>query len=528
MFYCCCRFSGNVEIGQRLREWPDFAVSAWINSLLPVQIAPANAPCCSLLYIFPEGQNLKKISTSVVGYLCICIAVIVSLVGCTEEQQKLQPEASSTKNAVVATSTLLATIADNESPDAPTAQSKHADMPQAEKQPGLFNIVMNPFGKGVAYIATVGNRVRVVHNGKPGKLYDEVESYTLTVSPDGQRVAYGARTGDRWAPVVDGREEGLFVERGRLAFSPDSRHVAYEAKFGNLWYLFVDEKKNDGAIQYFDQFYFSSDSNKVMRREVTADENAFRLIVSDLAFKKEIATTIHNPAAVIVSPDKTTIAAIRKTEGKQKLIKFSFNQPDVFKEGALYDEIRNPVFSQDSKALAYLAKKGADDYLVLNGKAERIPKGEYPWPPVIRPDNKGVGLIIVGQKGAFLHQAFLNDGSQGSPYKECANLTYSRDGKHLAYVAIKNEKFTIVVNGKEGPFFDRTISPQFSPDGEFLVYRARQDGKRFVVVADVNGTIIRQHPGYERVFETAFTEDGKSVAYGAKDGKQLWWKVEKL
>jgi len=30
------------------------------------------------------------------------------------------------------------------------------------------------------------------------------------------------------------------------------------------------------------------------------------------------------------------------------------------------------------------------------------------------------------------------------------------------------------------------------------------------------------------VFETTFTEDGKSVAYGVKDGNQLSWKVEKL
>jgi hypothetical protein len=30
------------------------------------------------------------------------------------------------------------------------------------------------------------------------------------------------------------------------------------------------------------------------------------------------------------------------------------------------------------------------------------------------------------------------------------------------------------------------------------------------------------------VFTTGFTDDGKSVAYGVKEGNKLVWKVEKL
>jgi len=87
----------------------------------------------------------------------------------------------------------------------------------------------------------------------------------------------------------------------------------------------------------------------------------------------------------------------------------------------------------------------------------------------------------------------------------------------------------IVSNGKEGPGYDRVISPQFSPDGKYLIYRARQDGKRFIVVADAaTGKVVREHSRNERVFEPTFTPDGKSVAYGAMNGKQLWWKVENL
>ena len=50
----------------------------------------------------------------------------------------------------------------------------------------------------------------------------------------------------------------------------------------------------------------------------------------------------------------------------------------------------------------------------------------------------------------------------------------------------------------------------------------------FFVVADASGKTIRQHPAYGQVLQPVFTADGKSVAYGVKDGNRLIWIVEKL
>jgi hypothetical protein len=49
-----------------------------------------------------------------------------------------------------------------------------------------------------------------------------------------------------------------------------------------------------------------------------------------------------------------------------------------------------------------------------------------------------------------------------------------------------------------------------------------------VVVADSSARTIKTHPIYEQVFDVQFTADGKSVAYGVKDGQKLIWKVERL
>jgi Tol biopolymer transport system component len=139
-----------------------------------------------------------------------------------------------------------------------------------------------------------------------------------------------------------------------------------------------------------------------------------------------------------------------------------------------------------------------------------------------------VGVLLTSQNRFFLHQSFFNSTKKGKKYDEAADLAYSKDARHYVYAARKGENWFVVVNGKEGPAFDRVVTPVFSPDSRYLIYRARKDGKRFVVVADTGGKTIKQHPAYEQVFQTLITADGKSIAYGVKDGKKLIWKVEKL
>jgi len=461
----------------------------------------------------------------------LCAVVFITCLqiysfGCKNNDTSQAPT-TPVSNKVLAVPTLLATLADSEKPDTPADDVKHSSTPSPEKPPAQFIMEVSNHGRGFAYIARVDDGVHVVHNSKVGKSYREIAATTLTLSPDGQRVAYCAKEADKWVIVDNDQEYGPFDDKGPPVFSPDSRHIAYEAKIGDYWYVYVDNKKSEWAVSYYDRPAFSNDSNRVLRIENTKDGAAYRLAVSDRTFKKQTARQVKSPELVI-SPDRSRIAAVDKSDNLMRVVDFTFNDPSKMQEGPLYKSISNISFSKDGSVLVYIAKKDGKTYLVMNGKEEQIPEGEYPWAPVVKPDSKGIGIIVVGLNGAYFHQAFSNNKTRENLYKECADLTFSNDGLSHAYVAIKDEKFLIVTNGKEGPTFDRVISPQFSPDGKFLVYRARQDGKRFVVVADATGRIIRQHPGYERVFETTFTEDGKSVAYGVKDGNQLWWKVEKL
>lgn len=468
-------------------------------------------------------------------HTAICLSLTVSLAACSKSNDKraTNSAALSGKIDVITVSTLLATIADNEKPADKKADDKHSKNPEILQQQNSrrdssdIHIEMVRNGRGNAYIASVNGKVHVVHNGTAGAFYDDVDPYTLAISPDGQRVAYGVISGDKRVMVIDGVESGYFDDLGPPIFSPDSKVVAFEGKSANQWYIHAGKHRSAAADSYNDKPAFSPDSKQIVFYENASKNRKARLVISDLSFTKPIYKDVYG--ATLFSNDNSRVALVQEAGDKKKLVQFSLTQPEVVTEGPLYDVISERSFSSDGSVVAYIAKKGDISYIVSNGREERLPAGSYPWPPVINPDKKTVGVAVAAHDGAYFYQAFLKKTPPAGRYKEIADIAYSADGRQYTYVAIKNERFHIVLNGKDGPSFDRVISPMFSPDGRYLVYRARQSGTRFVVVVDtLSGNIIKKHPGYERVFETVFTPDGKSVAYGVVDKKQIMWKVEKL
>ena len=88
--------------------------------------------------------------------------------------------------------------------------------------------LFSPVGEHLVYFAVRDGRQFVVLSGVEGKAYDQV--YGLEFSPDDTRVAYVAKRGERELVVVDGVEHEAFdwID-SRLIFSPDGRRLAYSA-----------------------------------------------------------------------------------------------------------------------------------------------------------------------------------------------------------------------------------------------------------------------------------------------------------
>ncbi len=456
--------------------------------------------------------------------IIVGIVIILALFGCSREREKLVTTSPSGVNEIATATTVLASIADDERP--PQAIGGHEATTAAENAPSSFEIIFSRSGRGVAYTVEKRGKFYVVHNNTRGKEYDAVG--TIVISPDGRRIAYVALVDGKSRMVLDGREGSRYDTLLTPIFSPDSQHVAYQAKEGSKWYMVVDITPNAGTTASYTTPDFSSDSTLIAYVEAAASNSEMRLIISDLKFSRQSIKRSIGDLLFVTNRDKTRIAAAQVVDKKLRIIDFSFAKPDVVHEGPLYDVIEKLVVGDDGELVSYCALKDGKRLLLLNDREESLPKGLLPELPVIRPDKKGVGLLLGSEKRISLHQFFYNASEKGKKYDEAANLTYSRDGRFYAYAARNGENWFVVVNGKEGPVFDKVVAPVFSPDGKRLVYRARKDNKRFLVVADTDGKMIKQQPAYEQVFQPVFTSDGLSVAYGVKDGKKLTWKVEKL
>lgn len=381
-------------------------------------------------------------------------------------------------------------------------------------------------GGGVAFTFKAGAQICVVHNNRSGSQHEGIGS--LTLSPNGSRVAYSATDNGTWRVVVDGRPGEQYDMVEGEQFSPDGKHYLYQGMKGNQWQLIVDGRIGATANKRIREYGFTGDSAHVVYIAQDEEGRKGRLIVTDLDFKTE-RTIAADVVSVYFNSDKSAVAAVVKSgTNREHVIRFTLTRPDDIKRGAEYDRVLNIAQTSNDAELAYFGERKGKMYCVLNDHEEPVPVGIKPGATVINPTGKSVGALLTLNNTAYLYEMSNNSSNKGQRYDEAEWLVYRPDGTVSAFTARKEKVWFVVTNGAEGPAFDRVVSPKFSPDGKYLVYRARKDGKRFVVVADAAGNVLRQHPEYEQVFDLQFTADGKSVAYGVKDGKYLAWKVEPL
>jgi len=381
-------------------------------------------------------------------------------------------------------------------------------------------------GGAVAWIAGSGAESRVVHNGRPGPGYRSIG--LLALSSDGRRLAYSALGADgKWRVVVDGVERGPFAMTGPLGFSPDGAHVAYTVKDGAGWHHVVDGVQARAAGPWL-FFEFAANAPHIAYVEAPEGELAGDLVLADLSLERRTVVERH-VMALMVNGDGTRIAAVGQRQGRLRIVSLPFDRPgDVTRERE-YDDITGFDYVLQRTVTAYLAERDRTRFLVLGQHEVPAPKEAIAGYPVPTGDEKGVGAFVSANEGAVLFREFFVDGAgPEAPYDDAESLVYAAAGRAHAYAARKNDRWFVVANGRAGPAYDRVVTPAFSPDGKYLVYRVRRDGKRFVVVADASGKVIREHAAYEQVFPVQFTADGRSVAYGVKDGRMLAWKVEPL
>lgn len=441
--------------------------------------------------------------------------------GCTQNDRK------STKTGTVVTTALT------ESKQLSTAS---AALIAAEKALGGAqahpNIVFAKSGRGVAYIEQVAGNARIVHNGQPGRLYKLVGD--IAISRDGSKVAYVAHVDDKFKKIVaDGQEGPLFLDFGMPFFTPDGKYVVYTGTEGNEDRLIINHKVHYG-LKVSKEFLLSADSRFVAFTDLSSKDGRRQFVISDFSLQdKKVFDSCGD--SFIVSADQSRIAVDCNEGGLKsiKIIDFGERKQVANLPLPTAGTIVRKKFAADNRTFLY-ATLTADGqrFLHYDSRDEKMPTGEELMSdPVLLSNSSRVGVVTGYAYKMRFQTAFPKTAVNDKYYGYISDVTASQDGSHYAYVAISpggEERMRLVVDGHEGPLFDKIVSPLFSPDGRYLIYRARESGKRFIVVSDLKGAVVRKHSEYDMIFQPSFDETGTIMSYGVLDGTELWWKVEKL
>lgn len=102
----------------------------------------------------------------------------------------------------------------------------------------------------------------------------------------------------------------------------------------------------------------------------------------------------------------------------------------------------------------------------------------------------------------------------GPSFFHTSDLTFSPNGKHIAYVGEWHEgdvnQYCVVVDASRGEPLDGAWNPRWSPRGDRIAYMAKKGEDRFVVINDRIGS------PYEDLGLILFSPDGERIAYSAK------------
>lgn len=273
-------------------------------------------------------------------------------------------------------------------------------------------------------------------------------------SPDDQHLACVACTqkvskDNKYYVILDGKEispelEYVSLDSKKLIFSPDGSKLAYLMGEGfssmtymcKKYYIYANDQKFGPGIDTRANFFFAADNQLVYAAKTGNKYNVFKggaKISSGFNDFYSTGLIFTDDPKLVGSPDGTKVAYKAKVDGKWWVM---INDQKI----AEFKWANKLVFSSDSSKVAYPAS-------TTNGK----------W------------------------HIMLNDRQISSDYKVVGVPVFSPDGAKIAYWALDQDKFLIMINDQqisEVPVPEGMKSGEmrvnvlgFTPDGSKLLYK---------------------------------------------------------
>jgi hypothetical protein len=326
--------------------------------------------------------------------------------------------------------------------------------------------------------------------------------------------------------VVDRREGRPYDRIGSIQFAADGR-VVYEAFRDCRWCHVVGKREGQPFDLPFEPPLLTADGSSLVFLELNGTSKKARLVACSLDRGERSAGAEYDGVVrARGAKNGSRLAGVMVSGGRQRVVSARVGPGGALAEeaGPLFDQVLSLDLSDDGAHLAYLARRGAAVLLVRDGVELPFPPHDMHSQTLVADDGRTFTAGVV--RGRFFP---VRDGRRDDrDYDGIKDPVFGRGSDQYAFVARRGDRHVVVVADGETPAYDMVVSPQFTPDGSRLVYRARQDGRRFAVVADARGRNLKEFPRFDMVWQPTVTPDGKAIAYGVKSGRELRWQVEPL
>ncbi len=404
----------------------------------------------------------------------------------------------------------------------------------------------------------VKRRKRVMLNQKQEAAYPR-DHQIVQARKDNSSQLY--TNGTDYFYLVKAPSKNFIVHNGRKLMLPDEVKVGYFGLYFSAGNFCVELNKNEKSFYYCDgesslafnkvkRFNFSPDGSQ--KNFIGISSSSEQLVTGDKLDKVGPKFESIKQKCVYSPSDNSCFYVANKNQKDYLLVDH--------KVIAKYDEIQRPTFVSKNIELGYYQQPGSSNknlthplltkvwdvptkerewvlaffarrqnqyYWVIQGKEYLIPYQEKengkvnitsaPSNPLflnyLVDSGDTMFLVVNGKANPKFDNHFNPDGSMIAVLRNTKKLT----SKQLNNIAIKELKLSI-----NEYIFYVNMSISYSKDHKNYAYVAQENKKPQLVV---NGKVI-QHPGMMFAPPAAFSPDGKTIGFFAKENEKLYWVVK--
>jgi hypothetical protein len=324
--------------------------------------------------------------------------------------------------------------------------------------------------------------------------------------------------------VVNGQTRGPeFDEIIGRQFSPDGRRIAYVGRRGRKYAVVVDGAEGP-PFDLVGGLAFSADSRRFAY--------AGAVVKRGFGKQKAVGRVVIDGAVGVEHEGMQIGSLLESAMGSTKELLVGY-LPELFSE---VHGVSSPTFGPDGSRVAHATRRGDDATVVLINETSWAPLPALRASPVFSPDGKRVAVVAVRDERFQL----VIDGTavEAGPAADAgfvSALQFDPESRRVAYVGVvggslydsgwtAKAKRRVYIDGVAGREYNSTFLGrlQFSQDGRRLAYvvGGLPEGQRSVAFAVVDE---RAGTSYDDIIgRPTFSVDGQSVTYVGQSGRSFY------